>query len=194
MKKTINFGRVAALFFLYFFLNPSADSRAATGPANFHEFKVNTLAGVPVDLSSYKGKVLLVVNTASKCGYTPQYQGLQTIYQRYQPKGFEILAFPSNDFGGQEPGTAKEIKSFCETKYKVSFPLFEKNPVSGSMKQPLYEWLIKNEPGNIRGPSEVSWNFEKFLIAKDGKVLARFRSSVTPESPEVMKAIEGALK
>ena len=169
-------------------------SFAANAPTSFHEFKVSTLAGVPVDLSSYKGKVLLVVNTASKCGYTPQYQGLQTIYQRYQPKGFEVLAFPSNDFGGQEPGTAKEIKSFCETKYKVNFPLFEKNPVSGSMKQPLYDWLIKNEPGNLRGPSEVSWNFEKFLISKDGKVLARFRSSVTPESPEVVKAIEGALK
>jgi glutathione peroxidase len=167
---------------------------AATAPTSFHEFKVNTLAGVPVDLSTYKGKVVLVVNTASKCGYTPQYQGLQTIYQRYQPKGFEVLAFPSNDFGGQEPGTAKEIKSFCETKYKVNFPLFEKNPVSGSMKQPLYDWLIKNEPGNLRGPSEVGWNFEKFLISKDGKVLGRFRSSVTPESPEVVKAIEGALK
>jgi glutathione peroxidase len=167
---------------------------AANSPISFHEFKVNTLAGVPVDLSTYKGKVVLVVNTASKCGYTPQYSGLQTIYQRYQPKGFEVLAFPSNDFGGQEPGTAKEIKSFCETKYKVNFPLFEKNPVSGSMKQPLYDWLIKNEPGNLRGPSEVGWNFEKFLISKDGKVLGRFRSSVTPESPEVVKAIEGALK
>jgi len=169
-------------------------AHAAQGPTSFYEFKVNTLAGVPVDLSTYKGKALLVVNTASKCGYTPQYQGLQTIYQRYQAKGFEILAFPSNDFGAQEPGTAKEIKSFCETKYKVNFPLFEKNPVSGSMKQPLYDWLINHEPGNVRGPSEVGWNFEKFLISKQGKVIARFRSSVTPESPEVVKAIEGALK
>jgi glutathione peroxidase len=166
----------------------------AEAASSFYDFKVNTLAGVPVDLSSYKGKVLLVVNTASKCGYTPQYQGLQTLYQRYQSKGFEVLAFPSNDFGGQEPGNAKEIKTFCETKYKVNFPLFEKNPFSGSMKQPLYDWLVKNEPGNIRGPSDVSWNYEKFLISKEGKVLARYRSSVTPESPDVVKAIEGALK
>ncbi len=184
---------IARIFFSLLIASGFSGIRAEAA-SSFYDFKVNTLAGVPVDLSSYKGKVLMVVNTASKCGYTPQYQGLQTLYQRYQPKGFEVLAFPSNDFGGQEPGNAKEIKTFCETKYKVNFPLFEKNPVSGSMKQPLYDWLIKNEPGNIRGPSDVSWNFEKFLISKEGKVLARYRSSVTPESPDVVKAIEGALK
>ncbi len=167
---------------------------ASSGPSSFYGFKVNSISGTPVDLGQYKGKVLLVVNTASKCGYTPQYEGLQTIYQRYHDKGFEILAFPSNDFGSQEPGTAPEIKKFCETRYKVSFPLFEKNSVSGSMKQPLYDWLVHHEPRSQYGTSEVGWNFEKFLVSKDGKVVARFRSSVTPESPEVIKAIEGAMK
>jgi glutathione peroxidase len=177
------------------FLLALVSSPVRAAPAsNFYEIPVNSLGGVPVSLSDYKGKVLMVVNTASKCGYTPQYEGLQTIYQRYKAKGFEILAFPSNDFGAQEPGSAKEIKNFCETKYKVSFPLFEKNVVSGSHKQPLYAWLVSHEPKAKYGQSEVSWNFEKFLISKDGKVLARFRSSVTPESPEVITAIEGALK
>jgi glutathione peroxidase len=161
---------------------------------SLYDLKVNTLGGVAVPLSDYKGKVLLIVNTASKCGYTPQYEGLQTIYQRYRAKGFEILAFPSNDFGSQEPGNSSEIKKFCETKYKVSFPLFEKNVVSGSHKQPLYAWLVANEPKAKNGLSEVGWNFEKFLVSKSGKVLARFRSSVTPESPEVVSVIEGALK
>jgi glutathione peroxidase len=182
---------ILALGLVIFGFSGLASAKAATG---FYDIKVNTLGGVPVNLTDYKGKALLVVNTASKCGYTPQYEGLQTIYQRYKAKGFEILAFPSNDFGSQEPGSAPEIKKFCETKYKVSFPLFEKNVVSGSHKQPLYAWLVANEPKAKYGQSEVSWNFEKFLISKEGKVLARFRSSVTPESPEVIAAIEGALK
>ena len=170
-------------------------SPANAGPGGFHEFSVNRITGESESLSKYKGKVLLVVNTASRCGYTPQYSGLQSLQEKYGPKGFQVLGFPSNDFGGQEPGTAKEIKNFCETRYKVSFPLFEKGVVSGSHKQPLYAWLIVNEPGARKdATSEVSWNFEKFLISKDGKVLSRFRSSKSPESAEVVQAVEAALK
>ena len=191
MNKSTVFGLILVLFSSASLVPASS---ASTGPASFYEFKVNSITGTPVELGQYKGKVLLVVNTASNCGYTPQYEGLQTIYQRYHDKGFEILAFPSNDFGSQEPGTAPEIKKFCETRYKVSFPLFEKNPVSGSMKQPLYDWLVHHEPRSQYGTSEVGWNFEKFLISKEGKVLARFKSRVTPESPEIIKAIEGAMK
>jgi glutathione peroxidase len=187
------------LWSLVFFTAPFAGllapkAQAADMPASIHELRLKTLEGEEQSLSRYKGKVLLMVNTASRCGYTPQYQGLQTVYERYRSKGFEVLGFPSNDFGGQEPGSAGEIRKFCSTKYKVGFPLFEKKPVSGRDKQVLYRWLIANEPGAGGSPTEVAWNFEKFLVGKDGKVLARFKSGVHPESPEVLKAIEGALK
>lgn len=163
--------------------------------AGFFDHRVTRITGEAEALSKYKGKVLMVVNTASRCGYTPQYQGLQALQEKYGAKGFQVLAFPSNDFGSQEPGTAKEIKNFCETRYKVSFPLFEKGVVSGSHKQPLYAWLVANEPGAKKdSTSEVSWNFEKFLISKEGKVLARYRSSTSPDSDEVVRAIETALK
>jgi glutathione peroxidase len=161
---------------------------------SIYNFKVKSLFGDAVDLSQYKGKVLLIVNTASHCGYTPQYEGLQAIYAEYHPKGVEVLGFPSNDFGKQEPGTPKEIKSFCETKYKVSFPLFEKNPVSGQDKQALYAWLISHEPDAKGKPTEVKWNFEKFVISKDGRVVGRFLSKVKPESKEVRDALDAALK
>ena len=159
---------------------------------SIYDFKVKGNGGEDVSLGKYKGKVLLVVNTASKCGYTPQYKGLEEIYQRYHAQGFEILAFPSNDFGSQEPGTAPEIKKFCETRYHVTFPLFEKNPVSGSQKQPLYHWLVENDSSNKN--SEVKWNFEKFLVSRDGKILQRFRSAVRPTDAELTQPIEKALK
>lgn len=180
------------LFCAYAFTPRSA--HAADMPASIYDLPLKTLEGEEQVLSKYKGKVLLVVNTASRCGYTPQYQGLQTVYERYRAKGLEVLGFPSNDFGGQEPGTSTEIRKFCSTKYKVGFPMFEKKPVSGPEKQVLYRWLIANEPGAGGSPKEVGWNFEKFLLGKDGKVLARFKSGVSPESPEVLKAIEGALR
>lgn len=167
---------------------------AAVTSDSIYNFQIKTLIGDPVALKKYKGSVLLIVNTASHCGYTPQYEGLQVLYQKYKKSGFEILAFPSNDFGAQEPGTSKEIKNFCETKYKVSFPLFEKNSVSGTSIQPLFDWLIRHEPEAGKNASEVKWNFEKFLISRDGKVLARFRSSVKPEDESVTRAIETALK
>lgn len=153
-----------------------------------HEFKVKTLDGQERSLSEYKGKVLLVVNTASECGYTPQYAGLERIHERLKDKGFSVLGFPSNDYGGQEPGSDTEIAAFCSTKFAVTFPMFSKIPVKGGAKHPLYAFLTQAPPGG-----EVKWNFEKFLIGKDGTVIGRFESAVEPEDPKLVKAIEGAI-
>lgn len=155
---------------------------------SFYDMKTTTLAGKPAELKEYAGKVALVVNVASKCGYTPQYKGLQALYTELAPKGFVILGFPSNDFGGQEPGTAEEIKSFCELNYGVTFPLFSKVVTkAGADQSPIYTWL--GQTGNL-----PKWNFSKYLIGKDGKVIAFFDSKVTPEDPELRGAIEKALK
>lgn len=151
---------------------------------------VKDMDGKEVKLSDYKGKVLLIVNVASKCGFTPQYAGLEAIYNKYKEKGFEILAFPCNDFGGQEPGTNEEIKEFCETKFNVTFKLFDKVKVLGDERTPLYARLINND---VTEKGDVKWNFEKFLIDKDGNIVARFRSKVKPESEELTKAIEKEL-
>jgi glutathione peroxidase len=132
----------------------------------------------------------LIVNVASKCGYTPQYEGLEAIYNKYKEKGFEILAFPCNDFGGQEPGTNEEIKTFCSSKYNVTFKLFDKIKVLGDERSPLYARLINN---NVTEKGDVKWNFEKFLVDKNGNIVSRFRSKVKPESEEVTKAIEAKL-
>jgi glutathione peroxidase len=144
-----------------------------------------------VNLSDYNGKVLLIVNVASECGNTPQYAGLEEIYEKYHPKGFEILAFPCNDFGGQEPGTNDQIKTFCSSKYGVTFKLFDKIKVLGKDKSPLYDRLINN---SVTENGDVKWNFEKFLISKDGKIVARFGNKVQPTSDEVISAIEKELK
>lgn len=157
---------------------------------SIYDIPVNTIDGKQATLKEYKGKTLLIVNTASECGYTPQYKGLQKIYEKYKNQGFVVLGFPSNDFGGQEPGTNKEIKKFCELKYKTTFPMFEKNPVKGANKQPLYRHLI----ANAKTQDEVAWNFEKFLIGKTGNVAGRFKSSVEPESQPLKDAIERELK
>ena len=150
--------------------------------------KVRNIDGQEVSLSDYKGKVLMIVNVASFCGYTPQYEGLENIYKRYKDMGFEILAFPCNDFGAQEPGSNEEIKTFCTTRYSVTFPLFDKIKVLGNEKSPLYAKLINFPPAG-----DISWNFEKFLIDKNGNVVARFKSKVTPESEEITSAIEKEL-
>ena len=142
----------------------------------FYALEAETIDGQKQKLSAYEGKVALVVNTASQCGFTPQYKDLEAIYQKYKAKGFVVLGFPSNDFGSQEPGGNAEIKKFCEKKFKVSFPLFSKNPVVGEAKQPVYRFLT--ETAEPKG--EVKWNFEKFLIDKKGNVVGRFRSSVSP--------------
>ncbi|MEZ4691493.1 MAG: glutathione peroxidase [Ignavibacteria bacterium] len=156
---------------------------------NIYDISVINMDGDTVKLSDYKGKVLMIVNVASKCGYTSQYEGLENIYQKYNEKGFEILAFPCNDFGGQEPGTNEEIRTFCETKFNVTFPLFDKIEVLGDNKSPLYERLINNsEPAG-----DIGWNFEKFIISKDGDIIARYKSKVTPESDEITGVIETEL-
>ncbi len=153
---------------------------------NIYDLSVKTMDGETKKLSDYKGKVLLIVNVASKCGYTPQYEGLENIYLKYKERGFEILAFPCNDFGEQEPGTNDEIRTFCESKYDVTFTLFDKIRVLGDERSSLYERLINNsEPAG-----DISWNFEKFIIDKNGDIAARFKSKVKPESEEITSLIE----
>ncbi len=159
-------------------------------PNSLGDIVVKDMNGKDVKLSSYEGKVLLIVNVASRCGFTPQYKALEAIYEKYKDKGFEILAFPCNDFGGQEPGTNAEIKQFCETKYNVTFKLFDKIKVLGKDKAPLYAFLTNN-PAVEKG--DIKWNFEKFLIDRKGNVVDRFRSAVTPDSKELTSAIEKEL-
>ncbi len=146
--------------------------------------------GKSTSLKPYEGKVLLIVNVASKCGYTPQYKDLEAIYKKYNDQGFTVLGFPCNQFGGQEPGTDAEIKQFCSSKYDVTFPMFDKLEVNGANRHPLYQQLAgKNSP--VAG--DIKWNFTKFLIGRDGKILKRFDSAVKPDSTEVTHAIESAL-
>ena len=179
------------LFLLGISFNSTAKNNGGDQLTNtINDLVVKDMNGKEVKLSDYKGKVLLIVNVASKCGYTPQYTGLEVIYNKYKDKGFEILAFPCNDFGGQEPGTNEEIKEFCSTKYDVTFKLFDKIKVLGDERSPLYDRLINN---NITEKGDVKWNFEKFLIGKDGNVVSRFRSKIKPESDEVTAAIEKEL-
>jgi glutathione peroxidase len=140
-------------------------------------------------MDSYKGKTLLIVNTASQCGYTSQYEGLQGVYSKFKDKGLVVLGFPSNDFGGQEPGTNSEIKKFCKGRYKVEFPMFAKGAVKGAQQQPLFQYLTKSAPQ----PGDIKWNFEKFLIAPNGKIVGRFGSSVAPEDAQLVSAIQGNL-
>jgi glutathione peroxidase len=156
------------------------------------DFKIKDIDGRDVKLNKYKGNVLLVVNVASKCGYTPQYEGLQAIYDKYQAKGFYVLGFPANNFGEQEPGSAKEIKEFCESKYKVKFPMFAKISVKGEDQNPLYKFLTSKET-NPNFAGDITWNFNKFLIDRKGDVVARFTSKDTPESETIKKAIEKEL-
>ena len=154
--------------------------------------KINTLEGSPADLSEFQGKALLVVNVASKCGLTPQYEGLQKLHDEYGARGFEVLGFPCNQFMGQEPGTAEEIREFCDSSYHVSFPLFEKIDVNGDQQHPIYAELEQTADGDGEA-GDVKWNFEKFLVAPDGKVVGRFRPQVTPEDPALVAAIEAQL-
>ena len=155
-------------------------------------FTMKSLDGKDVPLSKYQGKVVLMVNTASKCGYTPQYKGLEALYRKYADKGLVVVGFPSNDFGHQEPGTNDEISTFCSTRYGVTFDLFSKVDVKGADQCDLYKYLTSPDT-DPQFPGEVKWNFEKFLIAKDGTIVQRFRSKVTPESEELVKAVEAEL-
>jgi glutathione peroxidase len=156
--------------------------------SNVHEFTLNSIDGKAAPLSAYDGKVVLLVNVASRCGFTPQYAGLEALYEKYKDRGLVILGFPANNFGAQEPGTNEEIKTFCSTKYNVKFPMYAKVSVKGADITPLYKFLT-----DVKG-GDVKWNFTKFLADKHGNVIARFEPDVTPESPEVEAAIESALK
>jgi glutathione peroxidase len=157
-----------------------------------YSFTLNSIDGTPAPLADYKGKVVLLVNVASRCGYTPQYSALEAIYEKYKDRGFVILGFPANNFGAQEPGTNEEIKTFCTRKYSVTFPMYSKISVKGADQAPLYAYLTKETPPGIAG--EIKWNFTKFLVDRDGKVVQRFESAVTPDSKEVVAAIEKELK
>jgi glutathione peroxidase len=163
------------------------------GASSVHEFTLNSIDGKPAPLSAYQGKVVLIVNVASRCGFTPQYAGLEALYEKYKDRGFTILGFPANNFGGQEPGTNEEIKTFCSSKYNVTFPMYSKISVKGDDQAPLYQFLTDKQANPATG-GEIQWNFTKFLVDKNGKVVARFEPKVTPESPDVAAAIEKALR
>jgi glutathione peroxidase len=152
-------------------------------------FTMSSIDGKPVDLSKYQGQVVLMVNVASECGYTPQYAGLEELHKKYAAKGLRILGFPSNDFGQQEPGTNSEIAQFCKQNYGVQFDMFSKIVVRGQGQSPLYKYLT----GHPKFPGQVDWNFEKFLIGRNGEVIGRFKSAVEPDSRELVGAIETAL-
>lgn len=161
-----------------------------TGAKSVLEFSAKTIDGKDRSLLEYRGNVLLIVNTASECGYTPQYEGLEQLYRKYKDKGFRILAFPSNDFGGQEPGTEAEIKQFCTLKYDVSFDLFAKIEVKGAQKHPLYKYLTEESPC----AGEVKWNFNKYLVSRTGRVITKFGSRTEPMSAELVQQVEQLLK
>ena len=156
------------------------------------DYKVKDIDGKDVDLAKYKGDVLLIVNTASKCGLTPQYEALEETYEKYKDKGFEVLAFPANEFGGQEPGTDSDIKEFCSSKYSVTFPVFAKSVVKGKGISPLYKFLTSKET-NPKYAGEIAWNFNKFLVNRKGEVVARFEPKTKPDDEKVVAAIEKAL-
>ncbi len=158
--------------------------------AHIYAFTMDDIDGKPRPLSEFKGKVIMIVNTASFCGNTPQYEGLQTLYKRYQDQGFTILAFPANDFGQQEPGSNKEIAEFCYTKYSLEFPLFSKITVLGAHKHPLYRYLTEGTP--FKG--EITWNFQKFLIDRQGQVIARYAPGQKPLSEPILNDVEQALR
>ena len=159
---------------------------------SLYEHPVNALNGTPANLADYKGKAALVVNVASKCGLTPQYEALEALYEKYQDKGFVIVGFPANNFGGQEPGTNEEIKQFCTAKYNVTFPMMSKISVKGDNKHPLYKFLTEGKAGEDFA-GDIEWNFAKFLVDRNGNVMARFASKTTPDSPQLTGAVEKAL-
>jgi glutathione peroxidase len=188
---------------------PEKPEWSPTMSRSLYDIPLSRIDGRPTSLAEFRGKVLLVVNVASKCGLTPQYAGLQQLYQAKQPEGLEILGFPANDFGGQEPGTEAEIAEFCSTTYNVEFPLFQKISVVGADRHPLYDALVKAQPEaedaepmrarlagyGIKPASEtdVLWNFEKFLVSRDGEIVGRFAPSITADDPRLSAAIEDAL-
>ncbi len=179
--QNIQFTGALMVFFGVLSVGPAT---AATACPPLLDYRFQSLQGKPVDLCQYRGKVLLVVNTASYCGYTEQYKGLQALYERYQDRGLVVLGFPANDFGKQEPGTNVEVADFCERTYKVKFPMIEKTSVVGARVNPVYEALFKATG------ERPKWNFHKYLVAADGKTVKSFASSVAPESPQIQLEID----
>jgi glutathione peroxidase len=156
--------------------------------SSVYDFSLNSIDGQAAPLAAYKGKVLLLVNVASKCGFTPQYTALEALYEKYKDQGLVVIGFPANNFMAQEPGTNEEIKTFCSRKYNVTFPMYSKISVKGDDKAPIYQFLTEQKGG------EIKWNFTKFLVGRDGTIIARFEPAVKPDSPEVIAAIEKALQ
>jgi glutathione peroxidase len=182
----MNFGSIAAVAAVAI---GCATAVAAPKSNSVYNFKMKTINGKMVSLGKFKGKVLLIVNVASKCGNTPQYAGLEKLYSEKKDQGFAILGFPANQFGAQEPGTDAQIKEFCTSTYNVTFPMFSKIVVKGDGINPLYSWLIANAPYH----DDIEWNFGKFLIGRDGQVIARFNPKVKPDDPQITDAIQKAL-
>jgi glutathione peroxidase len=164
----------------------------AFAASNVYDFTLNSIDGKPMPLANYRGKVIMLVNVASQCGYTPQYKGLEAMYEKYKSQGLVVLGFPANNFF-QEPGTNEEIKTFCSAKYSVTFPMYSKISVKGKDAAPLYQYLTDPKTGPATG-GEIQWNFTKFLVDRNGKVIQRFETEVEPDSPQVRTAIEKALK
>jgi glutathione peroxidase len=182
---------VMSVFALFGIAQAKTVTQTVPVPAALN-FTMNSLDGKPVNLAKYQGNVVLMVNVASQCGYTPQYEGLQELHKRYAARGLRLLGFPSNDFGHQEPGTNQEIADFCKKNYGVQFDMFSKIDVVGNTKAPLYQFLTSSKT-DPKFAGEVEWNFEKFLIGRNGQIVGRFKSPVEPLSKEMLSAIEAAL-
>lgn len=191
MTRSIAFANIFSLFILAAMTN-SSNAEPSSEPDCAIDFKATSIDGAPVDLHDYEGNVVLIVNVASRCGLTRQYEGLQAMFEKYQDQGFVILGFPCNQFGGQEPGTEAEIKAFCSSKYDVTFPMFSKVNVNGADACDLYKSLTSadTEPA---GAGPISWNFEKFLIGRDGQLLNRFSPRTAPYDDELVSAVESAI-
>src|SRR5579863_1906297 len=168
------------------------DAAVIAGGKSIYDFTLNSIDGQPTSLASYKGKVVMLVNVASRCGFTPQYTALESTYEKFKDKGFVIVGIPANNFGAQEPGTNAEIKTFCSTKYSVTFPMFSKVSVKGDDTTPLYKYLTRT--ANPSATGDIKWNFTKFLVDRDGQVVQRFEPPVKPDSPEMAAAVEKLLK
>jgi glutathione peroxidase len=192
MAKSLSF---FLLLFMLFLIGNYSGLGAGDAPktASIYDFTVKDIDGKEVKLEQYKGKVLLIVNVASQCGYTPQYEGLQKLYSQFQAAGLVVLGFPANNFKGQEPGSNEQIKEFCSTTYGVTFPMFSKISVKGDDIHPLYQYLTSGKD-NAELAGEISWNFNKFLVNPAGKVVARFTPADKPESEKIIDAIQQALK
>ena len=180
---------ILSLFIISSDLFPQDKELPSVTTKGIYSFVMKTNGGKEQSLADYRGNVLLVVNVASFCGYTPQYKDLEAVYEKYKDKGFRILAFPANNFGQQEPGSDEEIKTFCETNYKVTFDLFSKISVKGNDQHPLYQYITKDSPF----PGDVKWNFQKYLVDKQGNIVAMFPSKVKPSADEFLKKLESLL-